>query len=269
MHSSGHETTHPDADGREVHPEHWWAQFAEASDRFDAAVVVEGLGELIASRMGNPLLRREVQLATETVVRHLQRPTNPDLADDAAVVADRLTRTIERINSRSLSDSATGEAAVMDDALHGRYAAAATAAEALVGTAPLRKLFVRALRLERFDSSLAIRLLDLGRDPADAVRSGALVGQYLWWPAWLLKIITERAVAGTLDQGVITALDNCAYASLTPPQAHLARKLLGGDHRLIGVAAQRLETLGEPDAAERLRQGDLDTVALAVRLMTL
>jgi hypothetical protein len=85
----------------------------------------------------------------------------------------------------------------------------------------------------------------------------------------LLQIITERATAGTLDEATIAALDNCAYASLSPLQARLARKLLAGDSVLIANAAQRLEGLGEGDAAERLRQGDLNTVALATRLMSL
>ena len=32
---------------REPHPESWWAEFPAASERFDAAYLVEGLGELL------------------------------------------------------------------------------------------------------------------------------------------------------------------------------------------------------------------------------
>ena len=67
----------------------------------------------------------------------------------------------------------------------------------------------------------------------------------------------------------MAALDRCAYASLSPAQARLARRLLGGDAGLSTTAAERLEALGERDAAGRLRDGDLNAVALAARLVPL
>jgi len=92
------------------------------------------------------------------------------------------------------------------------------------------------------------------------------VGQYSWWPSWLLRIVTERALTGTLDEETVAALDKCAYAELTPLQANLARKLLAGNEALLDTAAQRLVGLGEPAAAARLREGDIAAVALAARL---
>ena len=49
----------------------------------------------------------------------------------------------------------------------------------------------------------------------------------------------------------------------------MARRLLEGDSELIATAAHRLEGLGERDAAARLREGDLNAVALAARLVPL
>ena len=252
-----------------LHPEQWWAGFLNLSERFDAAYVVEEFGDMLAPKIGMPLLRREAEIATATVTRHLARPANADLAEMAEAAATRLIRSVERISERSTNPDDTVGAAAMCHALSGRYAAAAAAAEPLVGFTPLCKVFVTGLRLEQFDIPLALRLLKAGHSVADSVRSGALVGRYRYWPSWLLQIITERATAGTLDEATIAALDNCAYASLSPLQARLARKLLAGDSVLIANAAQRLEGLGEGDAAERLRQGDLNTVALATRLMSL
>jgi hypothetical protein len=161
------------------------------------------------------------------------------------------------------------EAAIIELALRGEYAAAAAAAEPLVDTKRLQRLFVTALRLERFDIPMALRLLEGGQSPREAVRAGHLIGRYSWWPAWLLRIVTERALAGTLDEDTITALDKCAYAELTPLQANLARKLLGGNEALIDTAAHRLISLGETEAAARLREGDVTAVALAARLSAL
>lgn len=253
---------------RRLHSEDWWSRLVGASDRLDEAILVEGLGDLVVPHIGSPLLRREVEIATITVTRHLEKPANTDVAEQAAQAVSRLTETIERINERSTGSTSTEEAAVVLLALRGNYAAAAAAAEPTVGTTALQRLVVTALRLERFDTALAMRLLDAGQAPETAIRSGSLIGQYRWWPSWLLRIITERALAGTLDEETIAALDNCAYAALSPMQAHLARKLLGGDPQLLADAAYRLEGMGEADAAERLRQGDLNMVALAARLMS-
>jgi hypothetical protein len=251
-----------------LHPEQWWALFPELSERFDAAYVVDGLSDLITPRITGPLLRREVDLATAIVIRHLNRPGNEAIAEQADTAVKRLVGTLDRFVDRSTSATVAVEAEAMCLALTGRYAAAAAAAEPLVGTSKLKLLFVTAMRLEQFEIPLAIQLLDAGRSPQEAVRSGSLIGRYRWWPSWLMRVVTEKALAGTLDEGTIAALDKCAYASLSPLQAHLARKLLGGDPGLIMDAARRLEGLGELDVAERLRQGDLSTVALAARLMS-
>lgn len=253
-----------------MHLEKWWAQFLEASDRFDAAYLVEGLSDLVGPYIKAPLLRREVKIAADNVVRHLERPASVERAELAREAAGRLVHTLERIEERSSGAAiSTDEAAIICLALRGEYAAAAAAAEPLVGVKKLQQLFVTSLRLERFDIPMALRLLDGGQSPREAVRSGHLLGKYSWWPSWLLRIVTERALAGTLDEETIVALDKCAYAELTPIQAALARKLLGGNEALLDTAAQRLIGLGEPEAAARLRQGDISAVAVAARLSSL
>ncbi|WP_189080681.1 hypothetical protein [Mangrovihabitans endophyticus] len=251
------------------HDAQWWAQFPEASDRFDAALVVDGLTDLIEKVVRAPLLRREARIAADTVVRHLNKPSSEELVVLARAAANRLTATVARINDRSGGGTSTAEVAALSLALHGDYPAAAAAAEPFVGTGPLLRLFTTALRLEHFDIPMTLRLLGGGQDPGRAVRSGKLIGHYSWWPSWLLRIVTERALAGTLDEETIAALDKCAYASLTPAQARLARRLLNGEESLIAISADRLEGMGETQAAARLREGDLDAVALAARLMPL
>jgi hypothetical protein len=260
-------------DGREangrLHPAPWWAQFPEASERFDAAYLVDGFGDLLVRRIAAPLLRQEARLAADVVVRYLNRPASAELAAWATSAAARLSSTLERFAERSTGSISIDEALALSLALDGRYADAAEAAEPLVGTMPLVRLFVTALRLEYFDIPVALRLIEGGQAPEQAIRSGFLLGKYSWWPSWLLHVVTERALAGTLDQDTIKALDQCAYADLTPFQARLARRLLEGETELIATAAHRLEGLGEPEAADRLRQGDLDAVALAARLVPL
>ena len=248
------------------HHADWWAGFVSASDRFDAALVVEGFGDLIEPKISAPLLRREAKIACEWMVRHLNRPSNEELAVTAKAAAARLDATLTRIAERGDADS-TIEAQALSQALLGDYAGAAAAAEPIVGRLPLEKLFVTALRLERFDIPLVLRLLEGGQEPTRAVQAGLLIGRYSWWPSWLLRIVTERALAGTLDEDTIHALDNCAYASLSPAQARVARRLLSGEETLIERSAERLEAQGEPEAAEQLRQGDLNAVALAARLI--
>ncbi|OJF13868.1 hypothetical protein BG844_12875 [Couchioplanes caeruleus subsp. caeruleus] len=257
--------------GVEVHLASWWAQFLEHSDRFDRAYLVEGLGDLVTPHISAPLLRREVQLATDTVVGYLERPANEERAERARDAVERLGETLQRIEERSAGAAiAIDQAAIMLTALRGDYGEAAAKAERLVGSVKLRRLFVTALRLERFDIPMTLRLLEGGQSPGEAVRSGHLLGRYSWWPSWLLRIVTERALAGKLDEETVEALDTCAYAELSPIQANLARKLLtSGDQRLINTAAERLASLGEADAAARLREGDIAAVALAARLTSL
>lgn len=252
------------------HAEQWWAQFLDAADTYDRALILEGLADLVGPRIQAPLLRREVKNATDVVIRHFERPTLAERAEAAADAIDRLARTLARIEERSTGSAiATEEAGIVLTACRGEFAAAAAAAEPLVGTAHLQRMFVTSLRFERFDIPLTLRLLDGGQSPSEAVRSGHLIGRYSWWPNWLLRVVTERALAGTLDESTIDALDKCAYAELTPTQALLARKLLSGNTGLLDTAAERLHSLGEPEAATRLREGDLTAVALAARLVPL
>lgn len=252
------------------HPASWWAQFEDVSDRFDAASVTEVLADEIIPKIGSPLLRREAELATEIVVRYLNRPGSQELAERAAKARRRLIATVERLDERSTGeDLTTGEMAALVRVLQGEYAQAASAAEPFVGTVPLLKAFVTALRLEYFDVGLTVRLIGAGQRPADAVRTGLAIGRYGWWPSWLLNVVVERALAGTLDPEMITALDKCAYAELSPAQAKIARRLLSGDEGMVEASAARLEDLGEPAAAGKLREGDLTAVALAARLIPL
>ncbi|MFI5932340.1 hypothetical protein [Actinoplanes sp. NPDC051494] len=254
----------------EAHGEAWWAQFPEASDRFDRAYLLEGYGDLVSPRVQAPLLRREVKIALDTVIRYLERPSSEERAEYARDATERLNRTLRRIEDRSTGSAiSTTEAEMILLAMRGDYAAAAAAATPLVGAAKLQRLFVTALRLERFDIPLTLRLLDGGQTPHEAVRSGHLIGRYSWWPTWLLRVVTEKALDGTLDEDTVAALDRCAYAELSPTQAHLARKLLSGNQGLISTAAERLASLGETEAAARLRDGDLNAVALAARLGSL
>ncbi|SNY71941.1 hypothetical protein [Paractinoplanes atraurantiacus] len=250
------------------HPASWWGQFQEVSERFDAATAAEGLSDAITPKIASPLLRREAEIAAEVVVRHLNKPASEELAERATKGTERLVATVERLNERSTGDAGTTEAYALVHALQGRFAEAAAEIEPVVGTQALMKVFVHALRLEQFDSALALRLLRAGQRPEMAVRSGLAVGKYGWWPTWLLKVVTERAIAGTLDAETITALDQCAYADLSPAQARIAKRLLAGDEQLVDSSAHRLENLGETSAAEKLRQRDLTSVALAARLIT-
>lgn len=252
------------------HPASWWAQFEDVSDRFDAASVTEVLADEIIPKIGNPLLRREAEIATEVVVRHLNKLSSPELAERAAKATARLVATVERLNERATSeDLTTAETAALVHVLQGRYADAASEAESFVGTVPLIKAFVAALRLEYFDVGLTVKLIGAGQGPSDAVQTGLAIGRYGWWPDWLLKIVADRAIAGKLDQETIAALDRCAYAELSPAQARIARRILNGDRNMIQASANRLEDLGEKDAAAKLRQGDLTAVALAARLIPL
>src|SRR5688500_8748386 len=98
MHRTGDETTAYGVEEFPVHPEQWWAQFPDVAERFDTALLVDGFNDLLAPRIGNPLLRREVELAAATVRRALERPENEELAEEARAIAHRLTGTIDRIN---------------------------------------------------------------------------------------------------------------------------------------------------------------------------
>lgn len=250
------------------HPASWWAQFAECAERLDAALVTDALSDVITPTIPGMLLRREAEIATDTVLRHLNRPGSPEAAEAARRVTARLIATVERINERATGDDAgTAEAYAHCLVLQGRWAEAAAAVEPIVGSLPLVKAFVSALRLDGFGTALAVRLLKAGQAPAAAVQACLAVGQYSWWPDWLLGIVTERVLAGTVDAQTISALQKCAFAELSPSQARMAKRLINAEPQLVEATAARLENLGEHPAARLLRQGDLGTVAFAARLI--
>ena len=249
------------------HPASWWAQFQEASERFDTAYLTEGLGDLITAKIASPLLRREAEIAADIVARHLNKPNSDELAERARKGVERLVATVERLAERSGEGFELREATALCHLLEGRIGEAACEAEEFIKTQPILRVFVGALRLERFDGDVAVKMLAHGHSPAAALHSGQVIGKYSWWPSWLIKIVTERAMNGALDDETVAALDRCAYAELSPAQARIARRLLAGEDALIDASAVRLEGLGEKDAAEKLRRGDLNAVALAARLI--
>ena len=249
------------------HPASWWAQFQEASERFDAAYLTEGLGDLINAKIAAPLLRREAEIATDVAVRHLNKPQSQELAERAGKSVERLLATVERLEERSGEALSLVEAHAICHLLAGRYGEAAHAAEEFLKTQQILRIFVGAMRMERFDGELAVKMLAAGHEPAAAMHSGIVVGKYSWWPSWLVKVVTERAMDGRLDEETVGALDKCAYAELSPAQSRIARRLLSGEDALIDASAVRLESLGETEAAQKLRQGDLTAVALAARLI--
>ncbi|GAA4966723.1 hypothetical protein [Actinoplanes utahensis] len=249
------------------HPASWWAQFQEASERFDAAYLTEGLGDLINAKISSQLLRREAEIATDVVVRHLNKPQSEELADRSQKGVERLIATVERLAERAGEAFSLAEVHAVCHLLEGRFGDAAHAAEEFLKTQQILRIFVGAMRMERFDGDVAVRMLAAGHEPAAAMHSGMIIGKYSWWPAWLIKIVTERAMAGHLDDEMIAALDRCAYATLSPAQSRIARRLLEGEEALVDASAGRLEALGEADAAEKLRKGDLTAVALAARLI--
>jgi hypothetical protein len=249
-----------------THPESWWAEFEQSCERFDAASVTEALADAILPGIPSLLLRREGEIATEKVLRHLHKPSSPERAETATMASLRLLVTVERISERSGSEG-TEAAYALCHLLEGNVALAAAEAEPWVGTKPLLRAFVQALHLEPFGAELALRLLTGGYSPAPAVRSSAVLGRYSWWPSWLREVVTERVLAGTLDQATITALKECSFASLSPTQARMARRLIKGEPQLVETTASRLESLGEHPAAGKLRRGDVTTVAFAARLI--
>ncbi|GIM90704.1 hypothetical protein [Paractinoplanes toevensis] len=251
-----------------MHPVSWWAEFEQNCEQFDAASMTEALADVIVPAIPSLLLRREADHAADTMLRHLNRPANPERAERATLAALRLAATVERIDERSIGDDAgTSAAHALGLVLRGEWAPAAVAVEPLIGTARLVKAFVAALHLESFGTEIALRLLNAGRSPAIAVRSSQALGRYSWWPKWLQEIVTERVLAGTLDNETVAALKQCAFAGLSPTQARMAKRLFNAEPQLVEATASRLENLGEHPAAERLRGGCVATVAFAARLI--
>jgi hypothetical protein len=254
-----------------IHPQHpasWWAQFEECSEKFDRASITEALGEEIIPRIPSVLLRREADIAAEAVLRHLNRPGSEEAAERAGHATARLVATVERLDERATGDDAgTTEAHAVARLLQGHWAEAASAVEPVMGTTALTRAVVSALRLEQFGADLAVKLLSAGHPPAAAVRSSRAIGRYSWWPNWLLSVVTERVMNGTLCSDTVSALKGCAFAGLSPTQARMAKRLITGEAQLVEATASRLETLGEHPAARMLRAGDLGTVAFAARLI--
>jgi hypothetical protein len=250
------------------HPESWWAEFGEESDKFDIASATEELADVIIPKIPSFLLRREAEIAAGAVLHHLNKRSSPERAERAAAATIRLGLTVERINARSVGDdTGTAAAFTLCHLLRGRWQLAAAEAEPLVGTGPLLKAFIAALRLETFGAELVRRLLNAGYSPAPAVRWSGSLGRYGWWPSWLRDVVTERVLAGSLDNETVAALKECAFAELSPTQARMARRLINAEPQLVEATATRLETLGEHPAAVRLRRGDVSTVAFAARLI--
>jgi hypothetical protein len=250
------------------HAASWWAQFEECGERLDAALLTDALSDVITPAIPGMLLRREAEIATDAVLRHLNRPGSAEAAEHARKVTARLVATVGRITERATGDDAgTAEAYAHCLVLQGRWAEAAAEIEPLAGTMPVVKAFVSALRLDGFGTELAVRLLKAGQAPAASVQACLAVGQYSWWPDWLLKIVTERVLAGTVDAKTIQALQQCAFAELSPSQARMAKRLFDAEPKLVEATAARLENLGEHPAARLLRAGDLGTVAFAARLI--
>jgi hypothetical protein len=250
------------------HPATWWAQFEECSDRFDRASITEALLDEITPRIPSLLLRREAEMAGEAVLRALHKPDNAERAERAEEATNRLIATVARINERATGDDAGTDAAyAICLLLEGHWAQAASDAEPVTGTMRLMSAVVMAMRLEPFGADVAVRLLKAGHAPAAAVTSARAIGRYSWWPNWLLEVVTEKVLAGSLDHATIAALQRCAFAELSPTQARMAKRLLKAEPQLVEATATRLETLGEHPAARKLRQGCLDTVAFAARLI--
>jgi hypothetical protein len=251
-----------------AHPASWWAEFEQSCGTLDVASVTETLTDAILPGIPSLLLRREAETAAGTVLRHLNKTSSPELAERAATAVTRLTATIARINERSIGDDAgTAAATTLCGVLRGEWAQAAAEAEPLIGTVPLIRAFVEALHLDSFGTDLTLQLLSAGHTPATAVKSSIAVARYSWWPAWLRSIVTERVMTDTLDDDVITALKQCAYAGLTPSQARMAKRLINAEPQLVEATASRLEALGEHRTAVKLRLGDVTTVAFAARLI--
>src|SRR3569833_3554115 len=86
---------------RGKHSASWWAEFGNCSDRLDAATLTDALSDVITPNIPSALLRREAEIAAETVLRHLNRPGSDEAAEAAARATARLVATVERINERT------------------------------------------------------------------------------------------------------------------------------------------------------------------------
>lgn len=88
-------------------------------------------------------------------------------------------------------------------------------------------------------------------------------------PALALALASRSDLRDETYRHPVVALDKCACAELTPIQANLGRRLLGGNEALLDTAAQRLVGLDEPEAAARLPESVIGAASFPVRLSTL
>ncbi|GLY02975.1 MULTISPECIES: hypothetical protein [Actinoplanes] len=247
------------------HDGEWWGQFETATGQFDAAILTTGLTEMMLPKILARLLQREADIAADMAIAYHNKPGSDALQDRHEKAGERLRETIDRLRSRDVDPDTLIEAEAVWLVIDGQYAAAAAAAEPWLGTLPLLRVFVSALRMEHLDINVTAQLLNSGATPAEAIHVGKIIGKYGWWPDWMRELVLERAMADTLDDALIAALDLCAFATLRPTQARLARSLLRGDQAATNRAVRTLQAIGETATAERLRDGDLTAVAFAAR----
>ncbi|AEV85529.1 hypothetical protein ACWT_4507 [Actinoplanes sp. SE50] len=248
-----------------THPVEWWQQFQTATERFDEAILTTGLTELLLPKIVSQLLQREADIASDIAIAYRNRPGSEGLRDRYDKAAARLRETIERLADRDVDRATLLEAEAVSWVIGGDYARAAAEIEPRVGAVVLLRIFVSALRVAQLDVNVTANLLNAGRTPTEAIHAGRLLGRYGYWPEWLRDLVVEHALAGTLNDDFVAALDMCAFATLRSTQARFARSLLRGEPAAITTAARTLETIGETEIAARLRQGDMKAVAFAAR----
>ncbi|GAA2710952.1 hypothetical protein [Actinoplanes palleronii] len=248
-----------------THDVGWWEQFESASGRFDAAILTTGLTELLLPKITSQLLQREAIIAADIAIMYRNKPNSEGLRDRYDAAAHRLRETIGRLADRDIERTTLLEAEAVSWVIDGDFAHAAAEIEARVGTVVLLRVFVAALRVAHLDVNVTAQLLNGGRTPAESIYAGKILGKYGYWPDWLHNLVVEHAMAGTLTDEFVAALDLCAFATLRSTQARLARQLLRQEPEAINNAARTLETIGEIEIAARLREGDMGAVAFAAR----
>ncbi|GAA4606515.1 hypothetical protein BJY16_005872 [Actinoplanes octamycinicus] len=247
------------------HSVDWWQQFESASDRFDEAIVTIGLTELLLPKITSQLLQREADIAADIAILYRNKANSEGLRDRYDKARSRLRETIERLASRGVDPASLAEAEVVSWVIDGDYARAAAELEPRIGAVVLLRIFVSALRVTHLDVPVTAQLLNAGNTPAEAIHAGKIVGKYGYWPDWLRELVVEHAMAGTLTDDFVAALDQCAFATLRSTQARLAKQLLRKEPAAINSAARTLEHIGEDAIAVRLRDGDVGAVAFAAR----
>ncbi|MEV6350491.1 hypothetical protein [Actinoplanes sp. NPDC051851] len=253
------------AERTEAHTVEWWQQFETASDRFDEAILTTGLTELLLPKITSQLLQREADIAADIAILFRNKRSSEGLRDRFDGARNRLRETIGRLEERGVDPATLVEALAVSWVLDGEYSRAAAEIEPRVGAVVLLRIFVSALRVSHLDVNVTAQLLNAGRTPAESIYAGKIVGKYGYWPDWLRELVVEHAQAGTLTTEFVAALDLCAFATLRSTQARMARQLLRREPAAIATAARTLETIGEPDIAARLREGDMGAVAFAAR----